>query len=213
MRARSVVPGRQRWDIGMVLARPGVAERLEAELQESPGIEMVRANPVTGRLLVCHDTALSSEKVGQLIWKAVAPLAAQQATALTRLSEPKPSVESAWARRQLFILAGSTVLALAITLQGLLSRSSLLGLGPASAETTANLRYALKQSARAQQLLSSPILLYSPLFFLFLYSPLASALPPALLPTLSSLSSFSSSPLLFLLSRGPLSQVGSSTAK
>jgi ATP-binding cassette subfamily B protein len=209
MRARSVIPGRQRWDIGMVLARPRAAEVLEAELRKSPGIGMVRANPVTGRLLVCHDTALSSEKVGELIRQAVAPLAAQQATALTRSSKPKPSVESAWARSQLLSLAGSAVLALAITLQGLLSRSSPSELGPASAETAANFRYVLQQSARAQQLLSSPILLYSPLLFLLLHSPLAPLLPSAFFSTLSTLSSFSSSPLLFLLSRGPLGQVGS----
>ncbi|MGH3981395.1 MAG: HMA2 domain-containing protein [Pseudonocardiaceae bacterium] len=183
IRVRSVVPGRQRWDIGMVLARPQVAEHLEAELRKSPGVRVVRANPVTGRLLVCHDTALSSEKVVQLVWEAVTPLAAQQAMVITRSSRPKPSVGSAWARRQLFALVGSAVLALAFTLDGLLRRSPLPQLGPATAATVVGLQHALQQSARAQQLLSSPLL------FLLFSSPFAPPLPRAFFSTLSSLSS------------------------
>jgi ATP-binding cassette, subfamily B, bacterial len=66
VRPRSVIPGRQRCDVGVVLGRPRVAEFLEAGLRELPGVEVVRVNPVTGRLLVYHDTALSSEEVGQL---------------------------------------------------------------------------------------------------------------------------------------------------
>jgi ATP-binding cassette, subfamily B, bacterial len=179
IRVRSVIPGRQRWDIGMVLARPQVAEHLEAELQKSPGVGVVRANPVTGRLLVCHDTALSSEKVGQIIWTAVTPLAAQQTMAITGSSKAKPSVGSAWVRRQLFALAGSAVLGLAFTLDRLFRRSQL---EPATAATVAGLQQALQQSARAQQLLSSPLL------FLFLSSPFAPPLPPAFFCALSSLS-------------------------
>lgn len=64
---RSVIPGRQRWDIGIVLGRPRVAELLEAGLRESPGVGMVRANPVTGRLLVQHDVVLSGQDVDQLV--------------------------------------------------------------------------------------------------------------------------------------------------
>lgn len=178
MRARSVIPGRQRWDVGIVLARPRVAESLEAHLGESPGIGLVRANPLTGRLLVFHDTALSSEKVGQLIREAVAVLAAQQVSAHTRSSKSKRSAGSAWVRRQLLVLAGGAVLAATLFLLWLFGRwSSLPGLAPAPAETTAELGYALQQSFRAQRLLSSPILFSSPLLFLFLASPAA---PPGL---------------------------------
>lgn len=183
IRVRSVVPGRQRWDIGMVLARPQVAAYLEAEIRKLPGVGMVCGNPVTGRLLVCHDTALSSEKVGQFIWKAITPLADQQIMAITRSSKPTPSVGSAWVRSQLFALAGSTVLALAFVLDGLLRRSPLPQLGPATAVTVGGLQHALQQSARAQQLLSSPLL------FLLLFSPFALPLPPAFFSTLCSLSS------------------------
>jgi len=71
VRPRSVISGRQRWDIGVVLGRPRVAEFMEAALREAPGIVEVRANPVTGRLLIYHDTALSSAEVDQLVREAV----------------------------------------------------------------------------------------------------------------------------------------------
>ena len=70
MRARSIVPGRQRWDIGAILRQPRVAEVLEAELRASPGVVEVRANPVTGRLLIHHDTVLNGEEVGQRVREA-----------------------------------------------------------------------------------------------------------------------------------------------
>jgi heavy metal translocating P-type ATPase len=70
MRARSIVPGRQRWDIGMILCQPSVAEVLEAELRASPGIVVVHANPVTGRLLIYHDMVLNGEEVGQRVREA-----------------------------------------------------------------------------------------------------------------------------------------------
>src|ERR1043165_8805498 len=79
---RSVIPGRQRWDVGVVLGRPRVAELLEAQLRESPGLVMVYANPVTGRLLVYHDALLASEDIDQLICDAV--LVVRQAMVLAR---------------------------------------------------------------------------------------------------------------------------------
>jgi len=94
VRARSVIPGRQRWDIGVMLSQPRVAELLAAELRESPGVAVVRANPVTGRLLVHHDTALNGEKVGQLVREA-----ARQAMASRRSLRPKPGVAPARLRR------------------------------------------------------------------------------------------------------------------
>ena len=70
MRARSIVPGRQRWDIGSILSQPSLAALLEAELRASPGIAVVRVNPVTGRVLIYHDPALNSEEVGQRVREA-----------------------------------------------------------------------------------------------------------------------------------------------
>jgi len=92
---RSVIAGRQRWDMGVVRGRPGVAELLEAALREAPGVGVVQVNPVTGRLLVYHEAVLSSEEVGQLVRRAVA-LAVRQPIAPTRTrpgpARPEPSV-------------------------------------------------------------------------------------------------------------------------
>ncbi|MGQ0777311.1 MAG: heavy metal translocating P-type ATPase [Pseudonocardiales bacterium] len=77
-----------------MLSQPRVAQLLEAELRESPGVAVVRANPITGRLLVHHDTALNGEKAGQLVGEAV-----RQAMALTQSLRPKPGVASARVRR------------------------------------------------------------------------------------------------------------------
>jgi heavy metal translocating P-type ATPase len=85
VRARSVVPGRQRWDIGAILSQPRVAEVLEAELRASPGVAVVRANPVTGRLLIYHDAALNGEEVGKCVREA-----ARQAVAFRRSVRPTP---------------------------------------------------------------------------------------------------------------------------
>jgi cation transport ATPase len=78
-----------------MLHQPRVAELLEAELRKSPGIAVVRANPVTGRLLVYHDTALNGEKVGQLVRETV-----RQSMTFTRSSRPKPGVALARVQRR-----------------------------------------------------------------------------------------------------------------
>ena len=148
MRARSVIPGRQRWEIGMALASPHVAELLETELQESPGIGVVHANPVTGRLLVYHDTALSSEKVDQLVREAVA-LAVQQAMPLARSSRSKPSAPPARVRHRghtarSIVLAGGTAFTLA---QGrFLRRSVLARLGAVLTATVAVVRHGWRRA-------------------------------------------------------------------
>ena len=74
---RSVIAGRQRWDIAVLLGRPRVAEFLETRLRERSGVGVVRANPVTGRLLVFHNAELSGDEVGQLVRQAAAQAAAR----------------------------------------------------------------------------------------------------------------------------------------
>ncbi|MGH3939403.1 MAG: HAD-IC family P-type ATPase, partial [Pseudonocardiaceae bacterium] len=71
-----------------------MAELLEAELRESPGVAEVRANPLTGRLLVHHNTALNAEKVGQLVREIV-----RQSMASTRLLRPRSGAAPTHVRR------------------------------------------------------------------------------------------------------------------
>ncbi|MGH2717279.1 MAG: hypothetical protein ACRDJU_01710, partial [Actinomycetota bacterium] len=71
-RPRSIIPGRQRWEVGAVLGRPDIAEDLEASLRGSAGVTLVRANPITGRLLLLHTLDVSPEEIAQLLRPAVA---------------------------------------------------------------------------------------------------------------------------------------------
>lgn len=163
MRPRSVIPGRQRWDVGVVLGRPRVAELLEAGLRELPGVGVVRVNPVTGRLLVYHDTALSSEEVGQLVRETVA-LAARQTQVLTgaltgalaRSSRPELSMVPARVRQRhrtasSFALVGSVALALALTQGRFLRRSPLVCLWVVLPTTVVIVLLTWRKSSRSQQ--------------------------------------------------------------
>ncbi len=154
MRPRSVIPGRQRWDIGVVLGRPRVAELLQASLRESRGIEMVYANPATGRLLVCHDTALSRGEVDQLVRKTVA-LAARQAMTLTGSMPPKPGVMPSRGRRRqntgsALVVSGGAAVALVVTRATFVRPSPLVGLGGVVVATVVVVRRAWRRSRLAQ---------------------------------------------------------------
>jgi ATP-binding cassette subfamily B protein len=75
VRVRSVVPGRQRWDVPSVLGRPRTAEVLEGALSGAPGVKSARANPVTGGVLILHDTSLDTAGIARLLQRAVTALA------------------------------------------------------------------------------------------------------------------------------------------
>jgi ATP-binding cassette, subfamily B, bacterial len=166
VRPRSVIPGRQRWDIGVVLGRPCVAESLEVALQESPGVRQARANPVTGRLLVYHDSALSSAEVDQLVRQAVP--AVQQAMTVTRSSEPEPSVvpgrEQPEHRTALSLaLVGSAAAALAL-IQGksvppslMVNPSPVVRLGAVLLATVGVVRHAWRRSSGSQHASAVPL--------------------------------------------------------
>lgn len=143
----------------MVLGSPGVAKILEARLRESPGVGVIRANPVTGRLLVYHDTALSEEIVDQLIREAVA-LAVRQSRTLTRSSNSKSRVVSARVRRRnhtdpSFTLAKSAALALAL---GWVFRPPPgVRLGVVILATAVVVRRAWRRSSRSQHASTIPL--------------------------------------------------------
>ena len=150
-RPRSVVPGRQRWDIGLLLGRPDVAERLETALLSSPGIEGVRANPVTGRLLVFHDATLTSDGAGQRI-RQTAALIARRAVAIvprssSRKSSPTPTPHPRLLPRGSRLLVGGTAAAAVVLLAPLVS-SPAVKLGIVLGATAIILRRAWRRSSR-----------------------------------------------------------------
>jgi ATP-binding cassette subfamily B protein len=87
-RPRSVVPGRQRWDVPLLIRRPKAAELVAARLRDTPWIEVAEANPVTGRLLVRHETPLSAADVAELVRDVVAQVGRLVATTTGRQRPP-----------------------------------------------------------------------------------------------------------------------------
>jgi len=65
--ARSVVRGRVRWDAPALFRAPRLAAEVERLLLQRPGIEGVRANSLTGRLLVLHAANLPLSRLDREI--------------------------------------------------------------------------------------------------------------------------------------------------
>ncbi|MER7466552.1 ATP-binding cassette domain-containing protein [Streptomyces sp. NPDC097981] len=115
MRPRSVIPGRQRWDVRLVRGRPQAAEVLAAALRRIPGITEAQANPVTGGVLIRHDAGVRAGDICGLLRRAVAVLAPSGASGGTR------------------VLAGTGRPASATTSETTAPRADRLGVGPALA--------------------------------------------------------------------------------
>jgi cation-transporting P-type ATPase C len=71
LRLRSVVPGRQRWEVPALRRRPRRAAAVEMALERSPGVVSAHGNPLTGRLLVVFDRALPLERIFALVQQAI----------------------------------------------------------------------------------------------------------------------------------------------
>jgi hypothetical protein len=67
----SQVAGRDRWHVDALEDSPRLAAAVELVLRSEEGITQVRANPLTGRVLVCYNPALLTESVETLIDRAL----------------------------------------------------------------------------------------------------------------------------------------------
>ncbi|OXM46608.1 ABC transporter ATP-binding protein [Amycolatopsis alba DSM 44262] len=146
-RPRSVIPGRQRWDIGVVRGRPRLAAALETSLRAAPGVLAAHANPVTGRLLIHHDPCLTGEEAGRTVLKAVAG-AVREITGsgqVTTAGQAKTDGGLAL----IAVGASATVVAVAVP-------ASLVGLGAVLGTTAIIIRSAWRKSKRAASLEPSP---------------------------------------------------------
>jgi hypothetical protein len=63
--------GRDRWYVAALEDRPRLAATVETVLRSEEGIQEVRANPLTGRVLVCYDAGVLAEPVETLICRAL----------------------------------------------------------------------------------------------------------------------------------------------
>lgn len=67
MHLRSATRGRERWEVKALYNKPGVALELEKALHQHAGILQVKANPVTGRVLVFYSPAMPAPDMPRLI--------------------------------------------------------------------------------------------------------------------------------------------------
>ncbi|MFG3054592.1 ATP-binding cassette domain-containing protein [Kitasatospora sp. NPDC048239] len=155
VRLRSVIPGRQRWDVKPVLGRPRAAEVLAAALRRIPGITQVQASPVTGGVLVRHDARVSAADVGRIVRRAVA-LVAEGAARVARpvpvrsAAEPAPRGDRGAVVRPVLAVGGGVAAGIALIRGSALSRQ-LVALGGVVVATGAVLRKAWRRSADAAE--------------------------------------------------------------
>jgi ATP-binding cassette subfamily B protein len=92
MLLRSQVPGRERWYVDGLEDNPRLAAAVELVLRTEDGIEEVRANPITGRVLVRYRPESVSESVETLLCRAVeaGPMSREE-FAVLRAEQPRYS--------------------------------------------------------------------------------------------------------------------------
>ncbi|MEU2251214.1 ATP-binding cassette domain-containing protein [Streptomyces sp. NPDC019224] len=149
---RSVTPGRQRWDVRLVIGRPRTAELLAAALRHIPGITEAQASPVTGRVLVRHDARLRATDVGRLLCSAVARVA-ERTTGVGRPAAAR--ADSGLVVRPVLAVGGGIAAGTALVKGSALSRQ-LVAVGGVAAATAVVLRKAWRRTADAAQEAAGP---------------------------------------------------------
>ncbi|MFG2913206.1 ATP-binding cassette domain-containing protein [Kitasatospora sp. NPDC048298] len=148
VRPRSVVPGRQRWDVKPVLGRPRTAEILAAALRRVPGITEAQASPITGGVLVRYDARVRAADVGRIIRRAVALVT--QGPAATPpparpAAAPAPRPDRGTVVRPVLAVGGGVAAGVALIRGSALSKQ-LVALGGVAAATVAVLRKAWRRT-------------------------------------------------------------------
>ncbi|MFB7665983.1 ATP-binding cassette domain-containing protein [Kitasatospora sp. NPDC056138] len=152
VRPRSVIPGRQRWDVKLVLGRPQAAEILAAALRRIPGITEAQANPITGGVLVRHDARVAAADVGRLVRRAVTLVVNGAAAATRPAAEPVPRADGGVVRPVLAV--GGGVAAGIALIRGSALSKQLVALGGVAAATAAVVRTAWRRTVDATSDLS-----------------------------------------------------------
>ncbi|MEU4153588.1 ATP-binding cassette domain-containing protein [Streptomyces sp. NPDC026659] len=151
---RSVIPGRQRWHVKLVLGRPRTAEILAATLRRLPGITEAQASPVTGGVLVRHDARVKTADVARFVRGAVALVVERTAGA----GRPAPARTAAASAPHadhgvvgpVLTVAGGVAAGVALIRGSSLSRQ-LVALAGVTAATAAVIRKAWRRTVDATQ--------------------------------------------------------------
>ncbi|MGW1997528.1 ABC transporter ATP-binding protein [Embleya sp. NPDC001921] len=164
-RARSVIPGRQRWEVAGLYGNLVLARLLETYLNRHENILDARANPATGRMLILHDPEVPSRDIADYVRKAVArsleyarthanrPLTSPDTANGSAPARPQgdPSAPTRRGKRSATVVRG-TVAAVAIATCGkfgmTLLVNPLVSLGLAAAATAIVVRKAWRQADR-----------------------------------------------------------------
>jgi len=88
---RSRVPGRERWYVDTLEDNPRLAAAVELVMRTEEGIEEVRANPLTGRVLVRFRPWSVSESIEALLTRAIeaGPMSREEFAALRPTEAPR----------------------------------------------------------------------------------------------------------------------------
>ncbi|WP_308271545.1 ATP-binding cassette domain-containing protein [Kitasatospora sp. SUK 42] len=153
VRPRSVIPGRQRWDVKPVLGRPQAAEVLAATLRRVPGITEAQASPITGGVLVRHDAGVKAADVGRIVRRAVTQVVEGMAgrgcsAPAPPAAKPAPRVHRGGVVRPALAVGGGVTAGIALIRGSALSRQ-LVALGGVVAATAAVLRKAWRRAVDA----------------------------------------------------------------
>ncbi|MYY04439.1 ATP-binding cassette domain-containing protein [Streptomyces sp. SID4913] len=151
---RSVTPGRQRWDVRLVVGRPRTAELLASALRHIPGITEAQASSVTGGVLVRHDARLRATDIGRIIRRAVARVAEETAST-GRTARPAPPADRGLAVRPVLAVGGGVAAGTALLKGPALSRQ-LVAAGGVAVATAVVLRKAWRRTADAAQAAAGP---------------------------------------------------------
>ncbi len=90
LRRRSAISGRERWEVPAIARRPLLAQQLEAALLQNPKIRDVRANPVSGRVLILYDPISPRPRLDALIREALTEAAQQPSVVKYRQGSAQP---------------------------------------------------------------------------------------------------------------------------
>ncbi|MGW1229387.1 ATP-binding cassette domain-containing protein [Streptomyces sp. NPDC002530] len=157
---RSVTPGRQRWDVGLVLGRPRSAEILAAALRRVPGITEAAANPVTGRVLVRHDARMGAAEVGRVVRRAVALVADRVGGTAHRAparpaAVPAPRAGISTVARPVIAVGGGFAAGIALVKGSALSKQ-LVAAGGVAAATAAVVRKGWRRATEVSREAAGP---------------------------------------------------------
>jgi len=150
IRPRSVTPGRQRWDVKLVLGRPRAAEVLAAALRRVPGITEAQASSITGGVLVRYDARLRAADVVRIVRRAVS-LVAQGTAGAVRPAPARAAADSGVRPdrgivvRPVLAVGGGVAAGIALARGSALSRQ-LVALGGVAVATVAVVRTAWRRT-------------------------------------------------------------------